>query len=222
MAAPSRRCASRAPSISTAFFTALSSAIGSGPFADLAAGAGDRSAPAHRRRSRGRGARSCRPCRAPTSAPAKSPGCAHIGKLLEPMAHVVRELAAVDEQRRAALARDDGEGERQRRVRDIGAADVEGPGDRVRIGDDQRVGLELGDLGPDGRELGLGGLAGKTHVVQRHRAERRGRAVLPQLVDRIGVDRDQRGAGIGAGASRASPRLRRCAATDRSRARRSC
>ena len=116
-------------------------------------------------------------------------GRAHVGKLLEPMAHVVRELAAVDEQRRAALARDDGEGERQRRVRDIGAADVEGPGDRVRIGHDERVGLELGDLGPDGRELGLGGLAGKTDVVQRHRAERRGRAVVPQFVDRVGLDR---------------------------------
>src|SRR5262245_62851576 len=101
------------------------------------------------------------------------------------MPHVVRLLTAVDEQRRTALARDDGERERQRRVRDIGAADVEGPGDGVRVRYDQRVRFQLRDLGTDGRKLCLGSLTSKTDIVQRDGAEWWGRAVLPQFVDRI-------------------------------------
>ena len=48
--------------------------------------------------------------------------------------------------------------------------------------------------------------------------ERRRRAVGPDRVDRIGLDRHQRRAGVGAGLARASRRRRRCAARGRSRA----
>ena len=64
-------------------------------------------------------------------------------RLLEMIARAVGKLAAVDEERRPAVLRHHREGQRQRRVRDIGAADVEGPGDRVRIGQHQRVGAQL-------------------------------------------------------------------------------
>ena len=43
--------------------------------------------------------------------------------------HIVAELGWVDEQRRLAARRDQGEGERERGVGDIAAADVEQPGD---------------------------------------------------------------------------------------------
>mgnify|MGYP003694135355 CR=1 FL=1 len=74
---------------------------------------------------------------------------------------------------------------------DVGAADVEGPGDGVRIGDDQRVGAQLADLGADARELVVRRLAGEAQVMQRDRAERRRRAVGPDRVDQVGLDRDQ-------------------------------
>ena len=116
------------------------------------------------------------------------------------MPHRVGELFAFDIERRAALARNDGGRERQRRMADVGAADVEGPGHRVRIGDDQRVGAQICDLGLDARELGVGLLAGEAQVVQRHRRPRRRGPVLPDRVDRVGLGRHQRGAGVGAGA----------------------
>ena len=55
------------------------------------------------------------------------------------------------------------------------------------IGDDERVGLELGDLGADARELLGRGFAGKFEVVRHHRAVGRRRTVAPDRVDRIGL-----------------------------------
>ena len=63
-------------------------------------------------------------------------GLAYVGQRFELAAHVVRELAAVDKECGPPFTRNDREGERQRRMRDVAAADVEGPGDVVRIGDD--------------------------------------------------------------------------------------
>jgi hypothetical protein len=84
-------------------------------------------------------------------------------------------------------------------MRHVRATDVEGPGDIVRIGDHQRIGALPRDLGHDLRQLVLGRLAGIAQVMQRHRTERRGGAVLPDRIDRIAFDRDQLGAGLGAG-----------------------
>ena len=63
----------------------------------------------------------------------------HRGELFEAMTDVVAELAAVDIER-PALARHQREREHHRRVRNVAAADVEQPGDRVRIADHERVG----------------------------------------------------------------------------------
>ena len=120
--------------------------------------------------------------------------------LFELVAHRVGELGAVDVERRPSLLRHDGEGERQRRVRDVGAADVEGPGHGVRIGDHQRVGAEVADLGADLVELRVRRFAGEAQIVQHHRPERRRRPVGPDRVDRIGLGRHERRAGVGAGA----------------------
>ena len=125
---------------------------------------------------------------------------AHLGALFELVAHRVGELGAVDVERRPAVLRHDGEGERQRRVGDVGAADVEGPGHRMRIGDHQRVGAQLADLGADFVELGWRRLAGEFQIVQHHRAERRRRPVVPDRIDRVGLGRHQLAAGGGAGA----------------------
>jgi hypothetical protein len=81
----------------------------------------------------------------------------------------------------------------------VGAADVEGPGDGLRIGDNQRVGLELGDFAAHALELGGGVLAGIAQVVQGHGPERRGRPVAPDRVDRIGFGRHERRPGGRAG-----------------------
>ena len=152
--APSRACAVRVPSISVAFFTAFSSAIGSRPAHRLAAGGGDRCA-----LSASAAVAGSMPHRGLGLAPsrferdAEIVRLAHIGVLLEAIAHAVRELAAVDEDGRPAVLRHQRVGERQRRVRDVGAADVERPGDVVRIGHHQRVGAQFGDLVADAREL---------------------------------------------------------------------
>ena len=84
-------------------------------------------------------------------------------------------------------------------MRDVGAADVERPGEGVRIRDHQRVGTRRGDLGADAGELGVGVFAGVAEIVQRHRAGRRLRPVAPQSVDGVGLHRDRCGAGVGAG-----------------------
>ena len=126
---------------------------------------------------------------------------AQLGEASERVAHRIGELASVDVERGAVLARHDRDRERERRVRDVAAADVEGPARRMRVGDDERVGLELGELGADALELVRGRLAGELLAVQRDGAERRRRPVGPHRVDRIGLGRDQdrarRRAGLG-------------------------
>ena len=102
-----------------------------------------------------------------------------------------------------AVGGNHGEGERHRRMGDIGPADVEQPGDRMGIGDDEGVGLELPDLGAHAVELVGGRFPGELQVVWHHRAVGRRRAVAPDGVDRVGLGRDQDGAGGGAGLSQA-------------------
>ena len=97
-AAPSRTCAARAPAISAAFFTAFISAIGSAPRATLPPGSDDEA------RERIGGGRLVEPhglARLPSavSACTKCAGLAHVGERFEIVAHLVRELAAVDVER---------------------------------------------------------------------------------------------------------------------------
>ena len=90
------------------------------------------------------------------------------------------------------------EGERQRRMRDVGAADVERPGDILRVGHDQHIGTQLFQLGLDALELVGGAFAGKLDIAQSYFACGGRRAVAPQRVDRVAVDRNQFGASRGA------------------------
>ena len=77
------------------------------------------------------------------------------------------QLFGLEEQARLALARNERIAERDRRMGDVGAAQVEGPGQSVRVADQQRVGLEGSG---DARQLFHGAFAG----MARRDAARRG------------------------------------------------
>ena len=126
-------------------------------------------------------------------------GRAHVAEFFQRVAYLVVELDRIDIECRATLVRHQREGERQWRMRHVGAADVEGPGHVLRIGHQQQVGAQFADFGADALELVGGTLAGELELAQAHGAGRRGRAVAPQRVDWVVVDRHQFGAGPGAG-----------------------
>ena len=130
-------------------------------------------------------------------------GFAHVGDLFQRGAHGIGELVAVDIDSGAARLRDGCEGQRQRRMCDIAAANVEGPCDGVRIGDDQRIALELGEFALDVGDLLFGGDAGVFHLVQHDLALRRRGTVFPDDVERIAVSGHELCAGGGAGARHA-------------------
>ena len=65
----------------------------------------------------------------------------------------------------------------------------------MRIGHNQRVDLQLGQLDPNAREFLGRGFAGEFQFMHHHGSERRGRPVAPYRIDGIGLDRHQRGAG---------------------------
>ena len=69
----------------------------------------------------------------------------------------------------------------------------------MRIRQHQRIDAEFCDFEPDPFQLLGFDLAGELRAVNRDRAERRGGALGPHRVDRVAVDRDQFGAGLGAG-----------------------
>ncbi len=82
-----------------------------------------------------------------------------IGGLFEMVADAVRQLAVIDEYCGAAVLRHQRIGQRQRRMRDIGAADVEGPRHGVGIRQHQRIDAEFCHLQADAPELFGFGLA---------------------------------------------------------------
>ncbi len=84
-------------------------------------------------------------------------------------------------------------------MRDVGAADVEGPSDGVRVRHDERVGAQLRQFGANAGKLFAHVFAGEAHIVQGDRSERRRRAVRPDDVDQVRLDRDQLRAGGRAG-----------------------
>ena len=102
-----------------------------------------------------------------------------IGRLFEMVAGAVGEFAVIDEHRGPAVLRHQRIGQRQRRMRDVGAADVEGPRHRVRIRQHQRLDAESCDLQPDPLELVGLRFAGKLRAVNRRpgRAAAAGRSV---------------------------------------------
>ena len=119
------------------------------------------------------------------------------------IARPVRQLAVIDEDDGAAILRHQRVRQRQRRMRDVGAADVEGPGHRVAVRQHQRVDAELDDLEPDPLQLLGFDLAGKLRAVDRDRAERRFRALGPDRIQRIALHGHQLRAGLGAGGGEA-------------------
>ena len=143
---------------------------------------------------------------------------AHVGKLFEAMTDVVAELAAVDIESRPALARHEGEGEHHRRVRNIAAADVEQPGDRMRIADHERVGGSLLDRAAHAREFLL---ARSRRRSADRAARRRRRAAAAGRSRSRRSDCRRRERGSRRPPRRLSPAARRrrwCAATANSRA----
>ena len=164
---------------------------------DLAAGVADQAAERIRRgraiqRDQGAGSREC------GELGRQRVGLPDLGGLFEVVARYVRQLAVIDEYGRPAVLGYQRIGQRQRGMGDVGAADVEGPGHRVRIRQHERVDAELVDLLPNAPELIGLGFAGKARVVHRDRCQRRRRALGPDRVHRVGLDRDQFGAGLGA------------------------
>ena len=105
-----------------------------------------------------------------------------------------RQLALVDEDAVRAVRREDGEAERQRRMRHVAAANIEGPGERRRVGQHGVGGAGFRDVGGEPRQLFLGEFAGKADRLDLHRPQRGIRLVRPKLVDRIAAHRHQFGA----------------------------
>ena len=149
----------------------------------------------------------------------KSAGLAHVGELLELVAHRVAELArcrcrASGRPSCGTMAKASGSGvcaTSAPRMLNVQAtacgSDITSASARsVAISARMRV------------ELGAGVFAGEAEVVQRHRAERRRRPVGPDRVDRVGLDRRRASRRRWRRRAPAAPRRRRCAARGRSRA----
>ena len=113
---------------------------------------------------------------------------ANVGEIAHGVARLVRHLRRVEEQARPALPGQDRIAEGQGGVPHIAAAQVEGPGEVVRIGDDERVELRLRHLLADALELCRRRLAGIGERMRPYRSLRRGRAVDPDHIDEIDID----------------------------------
>ena len=103
--------------------------------------------------------------------------------------HAVRQLALVDVEHGPPLGRDQRKGEAERCVGHIGSAQIEQPGHRMRIADDQP--MHALDRLPDGCQLRIRLLARVAPAMQADGADRRGGAIRPDLVDRIGLEGNQ-------------------------------
>ena len=139
MATPSRRCAARAPLISTAFLIALGRMQGSGAGTNLAPSAS--SACANRIGAVSGSSRTLRlrlAERLELLRQRRGLGDIEQTRASSPL-HIVADLGGVDEQSRPTARRHDGVSERDGRVSDIAAADVEQPGDRIQHGEQHGV-----------------------------------------------------------------------------------
>ena len=84
-------------------------------------------------------------------------------------------------------------------MRDIGAANVESPGDVLRIRNNECIGAQSGQFNAHEAQFLGRAFAGELDVAQGDGAMRRGWPFVPQSVDRIFVECDERRAGLGAG-----------------------
>ena len=130
IAAPSRICAARAPAISACVLDRLGQNAGIVAGNDLGAGGFEDLREAHRRRVRieAHARRLLAKRRKPSRQFIRRK---KLGGVLEMPPHVAADLGGIDEQRRLAARRHQGEGERERRVADVAAANVEQPGDGI-------------------------------------------------------------------------------------------
>jgi len=110
--------------------------------------------------------------------------------------HLRPHLPALHEKLHRAVGREDGEAQRQRGVRQVAAADVQQPGDGMRVGQDGGVLAGLAQGGGGGLALAGRGLAGVPRVLHPRRGKRRRRPVGPDRVDRVGGQRHQLDAGV--------------------------
>ena len=99
------------------------------------------------------------------------------------------ELASVHEERDAPARMKDGKAMRHRVARDIGAADIEQPGDAVGQGD--HAGRSTAEPPGQPRDLVAMRLAGELHRLGKDRPQRRCRLIVPDPVHQI-VDPAQR------------------------------
>ena len=105
------------------------------------------------------------------------------------------QLTCVAQQRHRGVGADDGKDEGQRRIGHVAAADVEQPGDRVRLRQHGGVlALATQLLGDSGALVGRRG-AGEGRVVNDQRRQRRRRPVRPDPIDGVVGDRRQPAAG---------------------------
>ncbi len=102
-----------------------------------------------------------------------------------------RDLARVDEEIDQLVAVEHGKAQRQRRMGNIVAADVEQPGDRIGRRQHRGIGALRHEARGDAGALGRGAFAGETDVVRHDRRARRRRPVGPDRIHRIAVERDE-------------------------------
>ena len=213
-AAPSRRCAARAPAISAAFFTAFISAIGSLPRGIVPPVAASRRASA-------RGGGPIEPHRALLAAERGeavfvSGERAHIGDLSRRWRTTLPSLRPSTVERRPALRHD-------AKASGSGVCVTSPP--RMLNTQATACGSETTsasaaacELDADALELRRRRLRRQSGVVQRHWAERRRRPIGPDRVDRIAFDGNEGRAALPRRLSREARRRRWCAATANSRA----
>ena len=115
----------------------------------------------------------------------------HLRMAAEALAARRRKLPSVEKDHRTALERQIGPAERQRRVGNVGTANIEQPRQIVRIAD-QKAARRPHSL-PHARDFRRCAFASESQLVGYDRAKRRGRPIEPDRVDWVQVDRNQPG-----------------------------
>ena len=129
---------------------------------------------------------------------------ANMGNASEMGDCILRQFCRVDEEFGFALAVKNRVAQHHGRIGDIGAADVESPGDRIGLGQHDGIGGGLFEVRRDIGELVLRALAGELGRLDGDWLCRPLRLVRPDGIDWIAVDRSQLGSGLGGGLLEAS------------------
>ena len=110
-------------------------------------------------------------------------------------AHAGGQLAPVDQQIDGGVGMQDREAERERRAGDVGAAQVQQPGERVRRRHYRGIGLRLDQRPRQPPALVGAGFAGKAQRMRDSRRDGRRRPVRPHRVHGVGGDGNELRAG---------------------------